>query len=695
VSAVEGNGKVAHRGLRLGVDVGGTFTDFSLVDPASGEVFHFKRSSTPSAPAEALIEGIKELTARHGLEPGQIEYFAHGTTLALNTVIQRRGARSALIVSRGNRSVLDIARLRVPEQFSFAPTVPPPLVPAGMVFEVSGRMRASGAEETPLAAEDVAAAAAWLREMEVDACAIALLNSYANPAHERELAKAIRAELGDGVAVCASSDLWPQYREYERAVVAVLNAYVSPAMDDYLVDLAEQAGAAGLGARLYITKSNGGVMGAESARAAPVETLLSGPASGVVGAAFTAALADSPNCVTFDMGGTSADVSLIVDAQPVHSTEAMVGDYPMVMPSVDVSAIGAGGGSIAWIDPYGVLKVGPESAGAAPGPACYGLGGSAPTVTDAYVACGFLDPDNFLGGEMRLDRELARAALGTLAEPLGMSIEQAAENVLRVATANMATQFLPLMAQRGIDPRSYALLPYGGAGPTHACLLAEEVGIGRVVVPASPGTLCATGALINDVVRDYVRAMRSAVSALDLGALFARFEEMRAEAVAWLDSEPIETVSRNLLAAADMRYRGQAYDVEVALDLGSLKTVDDLAEAFHARHEAIYQHCDRDASVELLSLRMRIVGATPGIELPPPASGDGGAPSISVRRQMLVGGEAHEAAIVARSELGAGAVLAGPAVVEQPDTTVPVPPGWTLTVHRHGVLVIDRDAEGE
>jgi N-methylhydantoinase A len=680
-------------GLRLGVDVGGTFTDFSLTDPRSGEVFHYKRSSTPDAPAEALVEGVKELTARHALAPDQIEYFAHGTTLALNTVIQRRGASCALVVSRGNRSVLDIARLRVPEQFHFSPVVPPPLVPAGMVHEVSARMRASGEEEMPLSGTDIEGTVAWLAETGVEACAIALLNSYANPVHERALVEAIR-ERCPTVAVCASSELWPQYREYERAIVAVLNAYVSPAMDDYLVELAERAAAAGLGARLYITKSNGGVMSAGSARQAPVETLLSGPASGVVGAAFTAALAEAPDCITFDMGGTSADVSLIVGAKPVHSTEAVVGDYPMVMPSVDVSAVGAGGGSKAWIDPYGVLKVGPESAGAAPGPACYGLGGTEPTVTDAYVVSGFLDPENFLGGEMTLDRERARAALASIAEPLSMTVEQAAENVLRVATANMATQFLPLMAQRGIDPRSYALLPYGGAGPTHACLLAAEVGIDRVVVPTSPGTLCATGALINDVVRDYVRALRAEVATLDLRELFARFDEMRAEATAWLDAEPIETVSRVLLAAADMRYRGQAYDVEVALDLDAIATPADLAEAFHARHEAIYQHCDRGAAVELLGVRLRIIGGTPEIELPAVATATGSTPGPAGRREMLVGGELHEAAVHARAALAAGAVIAGPAVIEQPDTTVPIPPGWTARVHRHGALVIDREGEG-
>jgi N-methylhydantoinase A len=679
-------------GLRLGVDVGGTFTDFSLADPASGEVFHYKRPSTPSAPAQALVLGIGELVARHGLHPEQIDYFAHGTTLALNTVIQRRGARTALVVTSGNRSVLDIARLRVPEQFSFAPTVPPPLVPAGRVFELSGRMRASGEEHTPLSQEDLDGAVAWLQDMDVEACAIALLHSYANPAHERAVREALQAACPD-VAICASSDLWPQYREYERAVVAVLNAYVSPAMESYLLDLSQQAVSAGIAARIYITKSNGGVMSAQSARLAAVETLLSGPASGVVGAALTATLAESPDCVTFDMGGTSADVSLIVGGKPVHSTEAMVGDYPMVMPSVDVSAIGAGGGSIAWIDPYGVLKVGPESAGAVPGPACYGLGGMNPTVTDAYVLCGFLDPENFLGGEMKLDPELARAALTALAEPLGVSVERAAEDVLRVASANMATQFLPLMAQRGIDPREYALLPYGGAGPTHACLLAEEVGIRRVVVPTSPGTLCATGALINDVVRDYVRALRAGVAELGLADLMQRFSEMRSEASAWLAAEPIETLDQTLLASADMRYRGQAYDVEVALALDQIASVEDLAEAFHARHQAIYQHADREAAVELLSLRMRIVGRTRSIDPQPLERTEEISSAQPTRRELLLGGERHDAVVIARSSLRPGASVTGPAVIEQPDTTVPVVPGWTLRVQRHGILVIDRDPQ--
>ncbi|MBI2371364.1 MAG: hydantoinase/oxoprolinase family protein [Deltaproteobacteria bacterium] len=679
------------RRFKIGIDIGGTFTDLTLLDVERGVLHHYKVPSTQHSPSDALISGVQQLTEQVGITPEAIAYFVHGTTLALNTVIQRRGARTALIVSRGNRSVLDLARLRVPQQFSFAPAVPEPLVPSSRVREIGGRILASGEEIEPLSPDEVAAAVAWLKEQEVEACAISLLHAYANPSHEQAVKRAIEQALPT-LIVAASSGIWPEIREYERTMVAVLNAYIAPQMARYLARLERDAAAIGLRTELYITKSNGGIMSAASARQAPVETLLSGPASGVVGAAFAAKLAGIRHCVTLDMGGTSADVSLILDGEPVRSTENHAGDYPVVMPSVDVSSIGAGGGSIAWVDPYGVLKVGPESAGAEPGPACYGLGGTAATVTDAYVVCGFLNPGHFLGGRMRLDPQRASEAIAPIARRLGQSVPEAAESILQVATANMVTEFFPLMTKKGVDPREYALLPYGGAGPTHACLLAAEVGIGRIVVPHSPGTLCATGALINDVKKDYVQTFRCALDGLDLNEVRKRFGRMEEEARRWLDGEGIDLDRREFLCAADMRYKGQAYEIEVPIDAVALESVETLRRRFHDRHETVYRHADRGAAVELVNLRVRVVGITPPVtvRLQDRAEGHGRAEPKG-RRTLLLRGQRLSATIYERAALRPGHRLPSPCIVEQDDTTTVILPGFAGRVDAYGNLVLERE----
>jgi N-methylhydantoinase A len=477
-------------------------------------------------------------------------------------------------------------------------------------------------------------------------------------------------------------------------MVAVLSAYVRPRVDRYLERLERELAGVGVRVPLYITKSNGGVTTARDARQATAETMLSGPASGVIGAASVCARAGYRNLITFDMGGTSADIALVRDGQPVYSTEETVGDFPIVMPVVGVSSIGAGGGSIAWLDPVGVLKVGPRSAGADPGPACYGRGGTEPTLSDAFLLCGLLNPENFVGGRLRLHPERAAAAMRPLGGALGLDVDAAAEAVIEVATSNMYVAFSNVLARHGLDPRDFALVAFGGAGPVEACFLAEEFHIPRVIVPPSPGTLCAQGAMTADVKSDYVRTLHRRLSALSARQLAAECAELAARARRWLAEEAPRVTSSTLAHSADLRYVGQAFQVEVPIDPAWLAdaTTDRLRAAFHDRHERLYAHADRAADVELIDLRATITGATPKPELRPVPAGQGPAPPAG-RRPIHYRKRRGDALVYHRRDLRAGQHLDGPAIVEQEDTTTLVPAGLRATVDAVGNLVIQA-AEG-
>lgn len=680
--------------FRLGIDIGGTFTDFSLVDESTGEVHVHKRPSTPNSPSTSVVAGLQELMERIGRAPADITTFVHGTTIGLNAVLERRGARVALFVSEGNRDVLEIARLARSEKLTIKASPAVPLVPRRNVYEVKGRLAADGTiieELAPHAAEGVARR---LRdEGDIDAYAICLLNAHANPEHETVLAQVLEGVSQSGCT--RSSDLWPEIREYERAVVAVLNAYVQPIMRRYIDTLLQDTERVGLATRIYITQSNGGVASVETARSKPIGTLLSGPASGVVGAAYVGRIAGVRHAVTVDIGGTSADVSLVKDSEPVHSTEAAIGDLPLVMPAVDVFSVGAGGGSIAWVDDFGLLKVGPRSAGADPGPACYGLGGTEPTVTDAYVVCGYINPSNFLGGAMRLDRRRAEDAVGALAARLGRRTEAAAQDILEIATNTMSTALLPMMTKRGVDPRDYTLIPFGGAGATHACLLSDDIGIARILVPPAPGTLCALGAAISDSKADYIRSWRTSLADADFSAIRAGFADMERQARQWLaaDSPVVEGV--DLHRSADMRYRGQAFTIDVAIP-GPADSLGEqlVAACFHHRYEELYGGSYPDSTIELVNLRLRVVGRRAAVNLRPLVRvSEGTRPLSRGRRRILYGRDAHDADVYERSDLQAGHAFEGPALVEQFDTTTVVGPGRRVTVDDYGILKISPAGE--
>jgi N-methylhydantoinase A len=681
---------------RLGIDIGGTFTDFLLMDEATGDYRLVKVASTPDHPSRAILEGLERLIAETGISPSEVVSFVHGTTLAVNTLIQRSGATVGLLVTEGYRDILELRRLRLADPSQLYSDKPEPLARRRHVREIRERLLADGSEYIPLDLDQVEQAARELLEGGVETLAISFLHSYRNPAHERAARERIARVFPD-VYVCISSDIWPQFREYERTLVAVMNAHIGRTMEDYFTSLERELRAAGLATPIFSTKSNGGIMTAESAAAVPVETLLSGPASGVIGAAAVAREMGQPHIVTFDMGGTSADVS-VVSGDVSYSTEGHVGEFPVIMPAIDVSSIGAGGGSIAWIDAEGVLKVGPRSVGSTPGPACYGRGGTAATVTDAYVELGIIDPAHFLGGEVRLQPERATAALTEIGARLGCDAQQAARHVLDVATANMYAEFVPLMARQGVDARDFALLAFGGAGPTHAFMLAREIGIQNVIVPPTPGVLCALGCLTADFRADFIATVYQRVGQVDDGAVERVFREIEGEASGWLERQRVaaaDLLGTHFVRSADMRYRGQSFELTVPAPtrLDTPQGMGELLTAFHRQYEQIYGHSEPGAEVEIISARVQVIGQT----LKPRAGRSNGREELGVadasqpapigRRIVRLEDPGWDLPVYERRDLRPGMTIPGPCIVEQYDSTIFVTREFVLRVDaQHNVV---------
>jgi N-methylhydantoinase A len=669
--------------------VGGTFTDFVLVDEAGERILNFKIPSTPSDPARAILQGIQQLVELHEVKAADIDYFVHGTTLGVNTLIQRTGAVTGVLFTKGFRDVLEIGRLRLPDPTNYFVEKTPPLAPRRLVREVDERILASGEVLKPLDERQLHSAVGELVELGVDALAVCFMHSYRNAAHEEQAVAYIREHFPH-VYVCSSSDIWPQQREYERALITVINAFIGRRMDDYFTNLDRNMRDVGVPAAILTTKSNGGIMTAQSAREVPVETLLSGPASGVIGALYIGRQSGHEQLIALDMGGTSADVA-VIDGDVLYSTESSVAHLPIMMPAVDVNSIGAGGGSIAWVDALGILKVGPRSAGAEPGPACYGRGGTEPTVTDAYVQLGIVDPKSFLGGRLPLDPRLAEEALNRVGAKLGLSADELAAGVMDVTTANMHAQLMPLMARRGIDPRDFAMLAYGGAGPTHAMLLAREIGVRRVLVPPSPGTLCALGCLVADIKRDSIKTIYRDSAELSVEELEGHFKTLEVDAHAWLRDQRSPIEGSLIVRSADMRYKGQSFDLTVPLPNGSTAASMEAVRApFHEAYQRIYGIADPEASVEIINLRVTVVGVTakPQQAVTMPTSAERAKPGS---RNVREGGREVTAAIYQRQELRADDAFKGPAVVEAPDTTVYIPTGYSVQVDRRGNLLIEED----
>ena len=679
------------RRYRLGIDVGGTFTDFVLATTDGADFAFHKEPSVPADPSKAVEDGTRRLIEKLGIAPADIELVVHGTTLALNAIIRQKGARVALVVSQGNRDVMEIARSRMPNSYDFTSGREAPLIPRESVYEVSARGLSDGSVMRPMDPDEIAAVAARIAVDGHDAVAVMLLNSYRDGTLEREVAATLATHLGD-MPVVASADIWPEMREYERALVTALNAFVHPLMEAYFERLNSRLAGLGVTAPLYITANNGGTVSLETARARPVDTILSGPASGVLAATR---VAGHDSLITFDMGGTSTDISISEGGALEFTNATMIGDYPLMLPVVNVSAIGSGGGSIVWTDPQGLLKVGPDSAGADPGPVAYGRGGDRPTMTDCYLTLGILDPARFNDGKMRLDEAAAAAALTEIATRMGLAdAVAAADAAVRVASAKMATELRKLLAQKGLDPRGFVLVAYGGAGPTHANFLAEAARLDAVLVPRLPGTFCALGAILADVRRDYVRPARQMIDRAGTG--FSRIIELvrdaEAEARAWIATEGDIIGAHELRLTCDMRYPAQAFELAIPVPDFSADTLSPgiLIELFNAEHERLYGFSEAESDVEITNLRLAVVGKVAPLTLAAVEAGP--APVPKGERRVHLGGTWQTVPVYDRAALGRGARIEGPALVEQPDSTVTMLPGWAAEADAFGNLVIRRSA---
>jgi N-methylhydantoinase A len=651
--------------MRIGIDIGGTFTDFVRYDPGRGTIETAKRLSTPSDPAAAVLAGLGDEAGRREL--------VHGSTVATNALLERKGAPTALITTRGFRDVLHIGRQDRPALYDLLGGLPPPLVPRRWRFEVDERVDAHGDVLRPLDPDEVRRLIPLLQAEGVTSVAISLLFSFLHPAHEETIARLLREA---GLSASASCEILPEFREYERASTTAVNAYVSPIMDRYLARLAAALG----GDELRIMQSNGGSISAAEARRNAVRCILSGPAGGVVGAQAVGRAAGLGQLITFDMGGTSTDVSL-VDGALRTTTEAAVGGYPLRIPILDIHTVGSGGGSLAVVDPGGALRVGPASAGADPGPACYGRGDQ-PTVTDANLVLGRLAPDFFLGGEMAIEPARAEEAIGRLAASLDLSPERCALGVVAVANAHMARALRVISVERGRDPRYFTLVSFGGAGGLHAADLARGLGIPQVLVSPYASTLSALGMVMADVVKDYTQTVMVPATTPP-AELAARLQPLMARAAGELRAEGVPETGMAIEPALDVRYVGQSYELPVPFG-------PDALERFHAAHEAAYGYADRAAPAEVVNVRVRAVGrvARPVLQ-PRPEEGPDPADALIDHRPVWLADGRQPVPFYRGEALAPGNRIEGPAVVVRSDTTILLQATDRARVDPHSNLLIE------
>ncbi|APX97274.1 hydantoinase/oxoprolinase family protein [Natronorubrum daqingense] len=664
---------------RIGVDVGGTFTDVALtVDD------RLVTAKVPTTDPQQLgvLEGIRKACERASVDPSEIDAFAHAMTVSVNALLERGGAATALVTTEGFRDILEIGRQNRPDLYDLEAEKPDPLVPRQRRYEVAERTTTEGVEQ-PVDPDEIQDLAAILRESDVEAVAVCLLHAYADSENERLVTEVLREELA--IPVSASHEVLAEFREFERTSTTTVDAYVRPAIDRYVGRLVEESENAGIPAP-RIMQANGGIADPETVREHAVTTTLSGPAAGVVGAAATVDDNDVEGLVTFDMGGTSSDVSLVRDGQAERTTDAEIAGLPIRTPMVDVNTVGAGGGSIAWVDSGGALRVGPRSAGAEPGPACYGRGGTEPTVTDATVVLGYIGPETALGGEMTLDVEAAHDALERLADEAGLeSALEAARGVYRVANATMTRTIRAVTVERGHDPREFAVVAFGGAGPMHAVALADSLEVDRVVVPRPSGVLSAFGLLAADESYDAVRTVGVGLNRAEPADLESVYDDLVADVLADASDRDAAEVER----AADCRYAGQSFELTVPVD-ESFEAAT-VAERFHEAHEQAYGYA-MDESLEVVTLRA--TATVPGTEPTVRHEGTGDARLGSRDAHFPgTGVEPRETTVYDRDRLASGASISGPAILEQAESTTVVPPNWGGEILADGTLVMTRAAD--
>jgi N-methylhydantoinase A len=683
--------------LYIGVDIGGTFTDFVIYDPETGEIFTSKRLSTPVNPAQAVLEGLKDLLVSHSkgkenLTPHYV--ITHGSTVATNSLLERKGSRTGLVTTKGFRDVIQIGRQDRPVLYDLEVRPNPQLIPKRLRFEVNERIDHQGEILVQLDEKELADLVSQIDTEDVESIAVCLLFSFLNPEHEQKIAKALRKR---DHFISVSSEILPEYREYERTSTTVVNAYVTPILDRYLGFLENSLTDKNGSVQLRVMQSNGGIIGFNEARQAGVRCILSGPAGGVVGASHLASLAqistsnkkpdpklnDGLQLLSFDMGGAATDASL-VEHHPVITTESIVGGYPIRIPVLDIHTIGAGGGSIASVDLGGALRVGPESAGADPGPACYARGQASqdmPTVTDANVVLGRLPIDHFLGGEMKLDANRAQDALTKLGRKLGLDAVESAQGVIEVINAHMERAIRLVSIERGYDPQEFILLSFGGAGGLHACELARHLGIPKVIVPPLASTLSAFGMLVADVIKDYSQTVMLSEDTPGEHFLEA-FEPLVLKGMGDLRRENFASEDIQIDRALDMRYRGQSYELTIPFS-------DNYLEDFHYHHEDTYGYAHRESEVEIVNIRLRAIGKIDPPSLPASPSGDENPkPAYLEDRQAFLKDELRPVPLYRGELLSPGNTLSGPAIIVRKDTTVYLSDKESVYVDRYGNLVI-------
>lgn len=678
---------------RIGIDVGGTFTDVVLLNEESGDFTTYKLSSTPDDQSIAIMNGAKEIIELNKVTSSEIKYFGHGTTVATNMIIERNGAKTALLTTKGFKDLLEIGRQTRPSIYDIFEEKPETLLPKSMCMEVTERTNAKGEILKEVDPEEVKKILIELKEAGVEALAVCFLFSFFNEKNENIIKSCIK-EVWPGVYYSLSSDVLPEFREFERMSTTVINSYLGPKMKIYIDALKDRIKSIGINVDPYITQSNGGVMSIESTIDTPIQTALSGPSAGVVGASHIAKLAGFDNIITYDMGGTSTDVSLVVDGQAEYTTKRKVAGLPSGVPMIDVHAVGAGGGSIGHLDNAGALKVGRKSAGAFPGPAAYGLGGENPVVTDANLALGYLNPSYVLGGRLKLNRNLSIQAIeNKISGAMGVTVDEAAQGMINVVNSNMARGIRVITVEKGHNPSDFSIVAFGGAGPLHAVRLGQEMGIKHVIIPPAPGVLSALGLLTADIRRGYVKTILSDLGSIDMEAFNRDLESLLEQGNEWLVTEEVKVEKRQFRNIAEMRYKGQNYELQVEVPVHGV-TKDDIAEMrenFFKEHEKSYGYYDPNNEIQIVNIRSEAIGLVEKPQLKKIEEDmDEIAEALLMERKVYFEETGKiTCPVYDRDKISKIKAVEGPCIIEQMDSTTVIPPHTTFDVDQYGNIIVD------
>ena len=683
----------------IGVDVGGTFTDFSVFNQETGELFNYKDSSTPADPSRAIVKGVQDVLEIKKAAPEEVSYLAHGTTVGTNALIEKKGCRLGLITTKGFKDLMEIGTQRRPSLYNLQAQKPYPLVPSGLNCTVTERIRYDGSVETPLDENETREVVRYLKAQGVTAIAVCTLFSFINPVHEERIEEIIHEEFPEAY-VTISSKLAPEFREFSRMSTTVMNSYLGPVMEKYVNNFRDSIAKLGIQVEPYVTQSNGSIISIKETIDCPIKTALSGPSAGVIAAAYIGKQCEADKIITFDMGGTSADISLIEHYTPQVSNERYVEGYPARIPMINIITIGAGGGSIAKIDEGGALKVGPKSAGATPGPACYMRGGENPCVTDANIVLGKLNQKKILGGRMDVDIELAKNAVKTkICDKSNLDMKRAANGIITVVNSNMVRAIRSVSVEKGYDVREFSLMAFGGAGPLHACEVAKELGMKEVLIPPHPGTLCSLGLLLADTKFDLSRTKIMNGEAGNLDDINEQFDNMVEQGTGLLDKEGVPSDRRYFEFAVDMRYQRQNFEISIPVPAGKMteETLKKALADFHAEHKRSYGYCKEDAIVQFVSYRVSAIGVIdkpdlkaselhPEAPIPEP---------IEVRQVLFQNSDEYvETPVYLRDKFVPGQSIPGPCICEQMDTTLVVPKGWVIHVDGyHNLKIHDEEAK--